>query len=82
VKTNTLNGGLSISEIRIERIIPAVSTAFARRKISAAGLLSGRSGDSAERRHFESDRRRSADAPLRAKVEPPHVGCYGFSTIQ
>jgi hypothetical protein len=29
-------------------------------------FLYGRSGDSAERRHFESGQRRSADAPLRA----------------
>jgi hypothetical protein len=33
-----------------------------------AGLLTGRSGVSAERRYYEFVHRRSADAPLRAKV--------------
>jgi len=34
---------------------------------AGTGLLSGRSGVSAERRHFEFGQRRSADAPLRSK---------------
>jgi S1-C subfamily serine protease len=33
-----------------------------------SGLLKERSGDSAERRHFDSSQRRSADAPLRTEV--------------
>ena len=36
--------------------------------IGLQGLLKERSGDSAERRHFDSSQRRSADAPLRTEV--------------